>query len=428
MENNKYYIMTLGCQMNTLDSERIETIMNKIGYIKTLEESEANVLFVNSCSVRQSAVDRIHGRVRKWNKWKQTKGLVTILTGCVLDDDVSKFEESFDYIIKKTEIMHIPELLNKKTNLEVEDYLDIRPDFNSKFQAYISIMEGCNNFCTYCVVPYTRGRERSRDVKEILEEIKDLVEKGYKEITLLGQNVNSYKGKDDNKESSFPELLQKISNISGDFWIRFFTSHPYDMSDELINVMAKNKKVCNHINLPVQSGNNEILHKMNRHYTVEEYKEKIEKLRNRIPDIAFSTDVIIGFCSETREQFLDTVDLFKTVKYDMAYLNKYSNRHGTVASKNFVDDVTIKEKKDREKELNKVLEETALENNKKLLNKKYKVLVEKSVEQANGKYVNDARTEHFKAVRFESNKSLEGTFVEVEIKEVTSFSVKGIIV
>jgi len=253
------------------------------------------------------------------------KNKKTILTGCILKKDRQKFSKLFD------EIIDIKKITKKSGNLS----------------GFVPIMSGCNNFCSYCVVPYTRGRETSRPVKEIICEVKKLVKNGVKEIWLLGQNVNSYK-------YNFAKLLRKINEIPGNFSIRFMSSHPKDFSDELIKTMAKCKKVAKYLNLPVQSGDNEILKKMNRPYTVEQYKNLVKKIRKRIPDINLSTDVIVGFPGETKKQFENTVKLFKEIKYNIAYINKYSSRYGTAASK-LEDDVPIKEKKRREKVLQKII-------------------------------------------------------------------------
>ena len=323
----KYWIITYGCQMNKSDSERIASILKKQGYLPALKEAEADLILINVCSVRQSAVNRVYAKVNKYFKKKKI-----ILTGCVLKEDKNKLKN------KVSEFWH------------PDYYFECLPIHQSKFQAFLPIMTGCNNFCAYCVVPYTRGREKSRPAKEIIREIKSLVKKDYKEVILLGQNVNSYKDKNVN----FPKLLKKINNIKGNFKINFITSHPKDMSDELIETMAKCQKLIKEIHLPVQSGDNEILKKMNRHYTASHYKKLIKKIKQKIPGIKISTDIIVGFPGETKKQFQNTVKLAKEIKFEKAYVSKYSPRPGTLAFK-LKDNVSPQEKKTRWQILEKLI-------------------------------------------------------------------------
>ncbi len=344
----KYWIITFGCQMNKADSEKIATVLENKGYKAASKINEADLIVVNMCSVRQSAVDRVYGLLPKFKKFKiQNSKFKILLTGCILKKDRKKFAKVFD------EIVDIKDLIK-----------NIKPKYSNNFSALIPIMTGCNNFCAYCVVPYTRGKEISRTSKEIICEIKKLVKNGYKEIWLLGQNVNSY-GIDRkstqistqiNTDISFPKLLRMINDIPGKFWIRFTSSHPKDFSDDLIKAMAECKKVAKYLNLPVQSGDDKILKKMNRPYTVKQYKNLVKKIRKKIPDINLSTDVIVGFPGETKKQFENTVKLFKEIKYDIAYISKYSPRPGTSAAK-LKDNVSPKEKKLREKILEKTLKQ-----------------------------------------------------------------------
>ena len=285
------------------------------------------MILINVCSVRQSAVNRVYAKVNKYFKKKKI-----ILTGCVLKEDKNKLKN------KVSEFWH------------PDYYFECLPIHQSKFQAFLPIMTGCNNFCAYCVVPYTRGREKSRPAKEIIREIKSLVKKDYKEVILLGQNVNSYKDKNVN----FPKLLKKINNIKGNFKINFITSHPKDMSDELIETMAKCQKLIKEIHLPVQSGDNEILKKMNRHYTASHYKKLIKKIKQKIPGIKISTDIIVGFPGETKKQFQNTVKLAKEIKFEKAYIAKYSPRQGTLAFK-LKNNVSPQEKKTRWQILEKLI-------------------------------------------------------------------------
>ncbi len=318
--------------MNSADSERITVALEKKGYKPASEIKEADLIVVNMCSVRQSAADRIYGLAPKFTKLKiKNLKLKIILTGCVLKKDKKKFEKMFD------EIVDIKNIVN-----------DAKQKYSNKFSALIPIMTGCNNFCAYCIVPYIRGKEFSRPAKEIICEVKNLVKRGYKEIWLLGQNVNSY------SDIPFPKLLREINNIPGKFLIRFTSSHPKDFSNELIKAMAECEKVAKYLNLPVQSGDNEILKKMNRPYTVEQYKNLVKRIREKIPDINLSTDVIVGFPGETKKQFENTVKLFKEIKFNIAYISKYSPRPGTTAFQ-LKNNVSLEEKKRREKVLMEII-------------------------------------------------------------------------
>lgn len=428
----KYHIITFGCQMNYSDSERIATILKMAKIMPAKDMSEADLLVINSCSVRQSAINRIYGQIINFKKTNPAGK--TILTGCLLDSDKKKFNNKFDLIIdikkltdpKNHELEKMLQLLNPDTfeqefkTFNYTDYFKINPQYRSNFSAFIPIMTGCNNFCAYCAVPYTRGREISRPAEDIIKEVKRLIEKGYKEITLLGQNVNSYSSKitkeeflmtnqcqnsNDKKNTAkyemqqinFPQLLKMINDIPGNFWIRFLTSHPKDMSDELIKTMAKCDKVCEYVHLPIQAGNDKILEKMNRRYTGAQYLKLIKKIKSTYKkekkNLAISTDIIVGFPGETKQQFADTAEIMRQVKYDMAYLAQYSPRAGTAAAK-LKDNISIAEKKRRKEFLNDILRITALKNNKKYEGKIIEVLIEKiENEVASGK------TRTFKNVR-----------------------------
>ena len=318
----KYHIVTFGCQMNKSDSERIAASLENDGYRPASKMSEADLIVVNMCSVRQSAVDRVFGLAKKLKPLPAGKQVKTILTGCVLKKDKAKFRKIFD------------EIGAIETRSPAETW--------SRSQ-FIPISNGCDNFCTYCVVPHTRGPLVCRDHKEILKEVEESIKK-YKEIWFLGQNVNRYKSKTVN----FAKLLEMANALTGDFAIRFMSPNPADFSDELIETMAECEKVAKFLNLPVQSGDNKILKKMNRPYTAEQYKNLVKKIRQKIPDINLSTDVIVGFPGETKKQFGNTVKLFKEIRFNIAYISKYSPRPGTAAFL-LKDDVPIKEKKRREK-------------------------------------------------------------------------------
>ncbi|MBI5766045.1 MiaB/RimO family radical SAM methylthiotransferase [Candidatus Falkowbacteria bacterium] len=442
----KYFIWVLGCQMNKSDGERIDAVLSGIGYLKTAKESEADLIVAVACSVRQSAIDRIYGKSRIWQK-KRSKGeLITILTGCVLDKDKNKLNNKFDLILSILEINQLPSKLGGLKVIEVADYFHLKPSPSSKFQAYVPIMTGCNNFCSYCVVPYVRGKEISRPAEEIINECRDLIKRGYKEITLLGQNVNSYqdptptlpliqgegellplvsrgsRAREAGERGSkidFPKLLKEIDNIKGDYWLRFITSHPKDLSDDLIKIMAKGKHITPYLHLPIQSGDKDILKTMNRKYTPAHYLRLINKVKKNIPDVMISTDIIVGFPGETKKQFLNTIKIFKKIKFDMAYIAKYSPRSGTAAAE-LKDNVPQSEKARRWQELTEILKKMALENNKKLMGKTVRVLVE---QYKNNKCLD--KTDTFKTVIFESNKNLIGQFVKVKIEKVDSWGLYG---
>ncbi|HDZ54459.1 MAG TPA: tRNA (N6-isopentenyl adenosine(37)-C2)-methylthiotransferase MiaB [Candidatus Nealsonbacteria bacterium] len=437
----KYWIITFGCQMNHSDSERIATVLENIKYQPALNMNEADLILVNACSVRQSAIDRIWGQTKKFQKLKtKNSELRTVITGCVLKKDKGKFAKNFNLVLDINDLPELPEklltikqfsnLTIKDSALQNESYLRIEPEHSDNFSAYVPIMTGCNNFCTFCVVPYTRGREISRPAKEIICEVQNLIKRGYKEIWLLGQNVNSYKF----KGANFPKLLNMVNDIGGDFWIRFTSSHPKDFSAELINIMASCEKVTEYLNLPVQSGDDEILKKMNRPYTMEIYKNIIRKIRKKIPNITLSTDVIIGFPGEKEKAFENTVKLFKEIKYDMAYISQYSPRSGTKAA-NFKDDIPRLEKERRWKILTNILRKTALEKNKKYLGKTLDVLIEterprtRSVGQAGS--VRDrhgylyGKTRNYKTIEFKGPKNLIGKFTKIKIVDAFPWRLKG---
>lgn len=420
----KYQIITFGCQFNQADSEKVAAVLEELGYQKASSESEADLIMVLACSVRQSAIDRIYGLKQKFEKIKKTKPLTTVLSGCVLKSDLLKMKEIFDVIFDIKDLADLPKLLGIPCSmLHVSCYFKIHPSYQSNFQAYVPIMIGCNNFCAYCVVPYVRGREVSRPAAEVIKECQDLIKRGYKLITLIGQNVNSYANKAridaNNTRINFPKLLKIVDKISGDYWLSFATSHPKDMSDELIKVMGQAKHIIPYLHLPVQAGDNEILKKMNRCYTVAHYKKLIRKIRAEICNISVSTDVIVGFPGETKAQFDNTVKLFQDIKFDMAYIAQYSPRAGTAAAK-LEDNVSKEEKKRREKVLTKVLKKTALENNKRLVGKLMEVLVES--------YENGfcfGKTRNFKNIKFSSAADLTGQIVLVKITDCYEWGLSG---
>ena len=414
----KYITITYGCQMNWSDSERIAAVLEDAGCKKTLNMNEADLIVVNMCSVRQSAVDRVFGMAEKLKTLKiNGKKAKTILTGCVLPADKKTFSERFDLILDINDMPKLPKILKiSASKTPRKHYLKIKPEYTSPFSGSIPIMTGCNNFCSYCVVPHTRGREISRPTKDIVCEAENLVKRGYKEIWLLGQNVNSYK----DKEINFPKLLKRINDIPGNFWIRFTSSHPKDFSDELINAMRECEKVTEYLNLPVQAGDNKVLKAMNRPYSIEEYKKIVKKVRKEIPDIALSTDIIVGFPGETKTQFENSVRLFKEMKFDMGYILKYSPRKGSAAEK-LKDNVSKEEKVRREKILTDILRQTALENNKKYIGKEIDVLVEKG--KSDNLWLAKTRTN--KTVQFRFGNNLIGKFAKVKITGALPWGLGG---
>lgn len=385
-----YYIITFGCQMNKSDSERIAAILENLGYKSAPEINEADLIVVNMCSVRQSAVDRVYGRAKEFFKLKtKNKKLKTVLTGCITKKDFEKFKNFFDFILPINTLEKWQEIISKENNFfspAIErngNYLKISPKRKNKKIAYIPISTGCNNFCTYCVVPFTRGRLVCRNTKEILKEVKMAVKNNAKEIWLLGQNVNDYVSRLNKKRTTtnkkrifvqnsisfdknsgstvnFAKLVKMVNDIPGSFKFFFTSPHPKNFSDKLIETLANCEKFGKVLNLPVQSGDNEILKRMNRNYTVEEYKNLVKKIREKIPDIKLSTDVIVGFPGETKKQFQNTVKLFKETKFNWAYIAKYSPRPGTAASL-MKDSISLEEKKKREK----ILRELIAKNNAK---------------------------------------------------------------
>ncbi|MFH1508792.1 MAG: tRNA (N6-isopentenyl adenosine(37)-C2)-methylthiotransferase MiaB [bacterium] len=428
--SKQYYLFTLGCQMNESDAERISSLLEQIGYSKTTSEKEAGIIVVIACSVRQKAVDRIVGKSRNWQKRRRRRELITILSGCVLPTDKVKMKSNFDIILDIKDIPSLPTSLSKLTDTFDDinpdsDYFKIFPKYKSSFQAYLPIMTGCDQFCTYCAVPFTRGREVSRPASEILAEFEDLVKKGYKEITLLGQTIDKYENPDKNSSlENLADLFKACTKFSGDYWIRFFTSHPNYFSDELIDIIATEPKIGNFVHLPVQAGNNNVLHRMNRRYTIEHYLEIVKILKKQIPNLNLSTDLIVGFSGETKKEFEDSLKLFNNVKFDMAYTAMYSPRPGTASAKVFPDDVSKEEKKRRELELTKVLKKHAFEINKSYVGKEFKVLVEMA-KHKNGQVLLQGKTQNFKSIQFEGFPKLVGSWQNILVTKALPLSLFG---
>lgn len=384
-----YRIITFGCQANISDSEYIAGILETFGFKNTEDEKRASLLIYNTCSVRQTAEDRIFGLNKKLNDLKnKNPKLKILLTGCMTHYSEKELKNRLPHIDVFLPIKNKKEWLNEFKSFLKNNFLgsgisnneilnrgfnnSFLPKHKSKFRALIPISYGCDNFCSYCVVPYAKGREVSRSAEEIINEISNIVKNGYKEIWLLGQNVNSYKS----EKIDFADLLKMVNGTSGDFWIRFTSPHPKNFSNDLIKTMAECEKFPRYLNLPVQSGDNEILKKMKRNYTNEKYIKLVNKIRKTMPDIALSTDAIVGFPGETKKQFENTVRIFKKIKFDMAYISEYSERPGTLAANLYKDNIPKNEKARRKKELTKILAETALVHNKNLIGKTLTVLID----------------------------------------------------
>ena len=390
MSHRKVYIETYGCQMNVNDTEVIFSILAKAGYERTENMEEADVLMANTCSVRDNAEQRIWGRIDQFYGQKRLReGVVTGIVGCMAERLKDKLLESgrVDFVAGPDTYRSLPSMLaavrpglpqiNGELSRE-ETYADIEPvriDRNG-VSAFISIMRGCNNVCSYCVVPYTRGAERSRDPKTIVREACDLFSKGYKEVTLLGQNVDSYLWKSPDGDVDFADLLASVAAISPDLRVRFSTSHPKDISDKVILTMSEHDNICRHIHLPVQSGSDVMLEKMRRRYTREWYLGRVAKIREVMPDCAITTDIIAGFCGETLSDHEDTLSVMRAVGYDYAYMFQYSERPGTLAALKYPDDIPAEEKTRRLNEIIALQNELSLESNRRDVGKTFKVLVE----------------------------------------------------
>jgi tRNA-2-methylthio-N6-dimethylallyladenosine synthase len=434
MENNlRVFIQTFGCQMNVHDSENIKGFLSNAGYTFTDKEDEADIFILNTCMVRNTAEQRAIGRLNSFYKHKIDRNVIIGCAGCMSSaygEALRKKIPHLDFVITTQDIPDIVEIINnalehKRIFRNFRDNKFIPDNRNAiranKFQAWVSIMKGCDNFCSYCIVPYTRGREQSRELSDVLDEINYLVNNGVKEIVLLGQNVNSF-GKGLNDDSNFPRLLREINKINGDFWVRFMTSHPKDFSFELIDEIAKSDKLCNHIHLPLQSGSDRILKLMNRHYNMEKYDGIINKIKTSIPNCSITTDIIVGFPKETEEDFQLTLDAVKKFEYDGIFFFIYSDRTGTKAEKmeNKIDD---KIKHERFNRLMKLQEINTQKVHKGYMNKITKVLVERKSGKVEGQLF--GHDYHNKVVLFDGDESLIGNFVNVKITEIGNWSLKG---
>ena len=433
----KLYIETYGCQMNVADSEVVASVMQMAGYEPTESLDEADAVFLNTCSVRDNAEQKIFHRLDALDAIKRKRPLIIGVLGCMAERVQQDLMENHhaDLVAGPDAYLSLPDLIaqaetgHKAINIELstsETYKDVVPQrigLGHKIGGFVSIMRGCNNFCHYCIVPYTRGRERSRDVESILKEVRDLRDRGFKEVTLLGQNVNSYHLPDNPNVPDFPALLRAVALEAPEMRIRFTTSHPKDMSDETLRVIAEMPNVCKHIHLPVQSGSDRILKLMNRKYTREWYLGRVEAIRRIIPDCGLSTDIFVGYHSETEEDHQLSLSLMREVGYDSAFMFKYSERPGTYASKHLPDDVPEEEKIRRLNELIALQTEISAQQNKKDEGKEFDVLVEgfskRSREQLCG------RTEQNKMVVFPKAGHHIGEIVRVRITGSTSATLLG---
>jgi tRNA-2-methylthio-N6-dimethylallyladenosine synthase len=423
----KVYIETYGCQMNEYDTEIVKTILSKEQYAFTNEPEDAQVIFLNTCSVRENAHTKVHQRINTLKKLKKSnRELVMGVLGCMaqnLRDELLENKVGIDIIAGPDSYKKLPELIRHVEGTrekdyalslsEYETYSDIFPKRDGGINAWLAVMRGCDNFCTFCVVPYTRGRERSRDPFNVVEEVKQLVSQGFKQVTLLGQNVNSYKS----GNYDFADLIQMVSEVDGIERIRFTSPHPKDFPEKLINVVAENPKACKHIHLPLQAGNDRLLDMMNRTYTKQEFLDLAHRMRKQIPGLALTTDVIVGFPTETEWEFQDTLDVINEVEFDAAFMFKYSERKMTIASRKFTDDVSEEDKTSRMVRLVELQRAHSLKRNKQHLGQIFEIMIE-----GKGKKPNQllGRTDHNKIVVFPDNGVNEGDLVRVKIEDVSA--------
>ena len=438
-KNLKYTILTMGCQLNENDSEKIAGMLEKMSYSECKDVKEADLVIFNTCCVRENAEERLFGKIGEIKKLKESKDVILAIGGCMMQEEgmVEKIKKSYPFvnvIFGTHTLQNLPENIYKAIieNRKVKDVIDIDGEIyeglpikrNDNFKASVTIMYGCNNFCTYCIVPYVRGRERSREPEMILEEVKGLAKEGYKEITLLGQNVNSYVGND--KIKNFADLLNEVCKVDGIERIKFISPHPKDFTDDVIDAIANNEKICRIIHLPLQSGNTKVLKEMNRKYTKEQYLVLAEKMKERIPGVVFSTDIIVGFPGETDEEFEDTLDVVRKVNFEQIFMFIYSKREGTVAAAR-EDQVPEEQKHVRFDKLKDLYESRVDENNDKYLNTHQKLLIEGK--SKNNAEMLEGRTDTNKVVVFkprEGNKI--GDVVLVNITETHKWYLKGEII
>ena len=410
---SKYYIWTIGCQMNKAESERLGSYLEQLGYQATATADEADFIVLNSCVVRQSAENRVINKLNALKPVKRSRpGITLAVTGCLVNAHVDQLQELFPHVNYFFKPGDYPQWLEK------EPKPPVLPRHPSPC-TFVTIIQGCNNFCSYCIVPYRRGRERSRPIAEIADEVKKLVPRGVKEVTLLGQNVDSY-GNDLPDQPDLADLLHELNTVDGLARLRFLTNHPKDMSPKLIKAVAELDKVCEQISLPVQSGDNDILRAMRRGYTVEDYRQLITEIHSKIPEIALSTDVIVGFPSETEQQFQQTVDLLSELRFDTVHVAAYSPRPGTIAARKLTDNIPPAEKKKRLNKIEQLQERIATEINTQLLGKTIEVLVEG---KHKGKW--QGRTRTGKLVFFSDDNDCLRQLVKIRVEKTSPWSLQG---
>ncbi len=438
----KYFIHTYGCQMNYSDTERIQTILHAMGYEACEGYKEADLIILNTCSVKQKAEDRIYGLGEQFAEYKEKNPKLKIgITGCMIrkesglrgkaKHEVFRIMPTIDFVFRIKDLMELPEMLSAMHKVkggehfkDLCSYFHIDPNIGNMSQVFIPISSGCNNFCSFCIVPYTRGREECRNMAEIMEEVKKAAKRGACEINLVGQNVNTYFPKDYDanlKESAFTTLMRKIDAVEGIDRIRYYTVHPKDMTDDVINLYGELPSMVPHIHLPLQSGSETVLKRMNRFYTPDRFRELVKKLRTRIPHISISTDIIVGFCGETEEEFMESYNLIKELKIDLIYVSKYSERKGTLAQKKFEDDIPKKVKEERFFRITELTKGISHEYNQQFRGKIVRVLVEKIRKgYATGKIP------EFKFARFKADDpKLIGQYVDIKIDKCMEWSLQG---
>ena len=431
-----YYVKTYGCQMNEHDSENIKAILEDMGYINTDNMEDANLIILNTCAIRENAHNKVFGLLGRIKHMKQTKEVMVGFGGCMAQEEVIVEEildkyKWIDFVFGTHNIYDLPNIIEKSQNKQEIDVFSIEGDVienipvkrDSKYKAWVNIMYGCDKFCTYCIVPYTRGKQRSRLPEYIIDEVNNLIKDGYKEVTLLGQNVNAY-GKDLNIDYNMANLLEDVAKTNIER-IRFVTSHPWDFNDDMIDVISKYKNIMPYIHLPLQSGSDKILKLMGRRYTKEEYLTLYNKLKSKIPNCSITTDIIVGFPNETKEDFLDTLDVVNKCKYDGAFTFIFSPRIGTPACR-MKDDISLEEKEERLQTLNNLVNKYSKENNDKYLNKIVPVLLE-DYSSKNSSYLK-GYTDTMKLVNVKADSSYLGKIVNVKITSVKTWSMDGEII
>ena len=436
-KGKKYFLRTYGCQMNVHDSEEIKYYLEQLGFNSVDVLEDADIVVLNTCAIRENAKDKVFGYLGRCKHLKKTKkDLIICVCGCLVQqpsevEEIIKNHKYIDIVIGTHNLSELPyKILQCSGKQEVDVYSNsdkvfenVKYSRDSKISAWINIQLGCDKFCTYCIVPFTRGRERSRKIEEILKEVKELKDKGYLEITLLGQNVNAY-GKDLNLGYDFATLLEETAKI-GIPRIRFVTSHPWNFTEKMIDVIAKYENIMPYIHLPIQSGSDEILKKMNRRYTVSEYKKLFDSIKNKVPNVSITTDIIVGFPNETEEDFQKTLDIVNYCKFDGAYTFIFSKRVGTVAAL-MEDKVSLKEKEKRLHKLNELVNKYSLESNQKYLNKDVEVLVTGKSDRGDNKVC--GYTDSMKLVNIVGSEDLIGKIVNVKITDAKSFSLDGVVI